>query len=447
MTPAQSPVISPDRSWLDLWLPLAMLLLCISLYFGYLSKHAINAPLADDIFDVLSPVVESVTAESPGAAFRSLYSQHNDHRTFATRLVYMGALKITGEINFRTLTFLAHMALPLLLLALYQMSAGAEKRLLLLIPATLLLLNLRAYGLTFWVMAAFAYFYSFLYGFYCLYFLHRISPARFVLAVLLAGLASFTLASGHITWLIGLASLAHQCLLRRNAHWGYVVAWILATVSVLAAWQLGFDSRNSVAAMLTALLADPGHHLLYLLTLLGSATTESSVALSAATGATLIVTLVALSVRDYHTGDIRLHLCCWLVVFAAAAIVMGRGFTNVDYALSARYAFPSVLMLASTWVLVAVRCRLRSTLLLVVVSLAAATYCAASWLNHSRALQPYMEKRVDNFNKGNYPAWPHSMLESNGVVARAIELNIYVPPGRPIAEATVELRADSSKDQ
>lgn len=429
-------------AWANRWLPCALLLLCIGFYFGYLYQHAINAPLADDIYDVLNPIVEWTDAETLDSAFNSLYTQHNDHRTLATRLAYLGTLKMTGEINFRTLTFLAHIALPLLLIALYRMSGSAQRRIVILLPAALLLLNLRAYGLTFWSMAAFAYFYSFLYGFYSLYFLHNVSPPRFFLAALLATLASFTLASGHMVWVLGLALLVHQCLVRRTAHWAYIALWIVVTVTVLTLWRYGFDSRNSVSAMLTALMAAPGHHILYTLTLLGSAVTESSVAIAATTGGILLALLIGLSVRDFRSPDIRLHLCCWLVVASAAAIAMGRSFTAVDYALSARYAFPSVLMMASTWTLVAVRLNIRSWTLLIAVVLAAAAYSAHSWRTHSSALQPYMEKRVKNFNKGNYPAWPQSMRQSNGVVNRAIELGIYAPPQRPLPMASVDLGKD-----
>ena len=439
MTPGSNASKDAGGVWSNRWLPLGLLLLGIGFYFGYLYQHAINAPLADDIYDVLNPIVQWTDAETLRSAFDSLYAQHNDHRTFATRLAYLGTLKVTGEINFRTLTFLAHLALPLLLIALYRMSESSTKRLVILLPAALLLLNLRAYGLTFWSMAAFAYFYSFLYAFYSIYFLQNASPPRFFLSALLATLASFTLASGHMGWVIGLALLIHQSLLRKRTHWTYVVLWVLIAAIVLTLWRYGFDSRNPVSAMLAGLMAAPGHHLLYTLTLLGSAVTESSVALAATTGGILLTLLVGLSVRDFREPDIRLHLCCWLVVACAAAIAMGRSFTAVDYALSARYAFPSTLMMACTWTLVAVRLNVRSWALLAAVVLATAAYCAHSWRTHSRALQPYMEKRVKNFNKGNYPAWPQTMRQSNGVVERAIELGIYAPPERPLPKASVDM--------
>jgi len=413
------------------------LLAVAGFYFSYIYQHAINVPLADDIHDVLQPLVDATNAEDAGTALEALYKKHTDHRTVASRLVYAGLCLTTGEVNFRHLNLLANLALPLLLVALFQMTAGTPRRLLVLLPAALVLLQPRAYGITFWAMASFAYFYVFLYGFFCLLLLHNTNRWRFAAALLLAVLANFTLASGQVLWLVGLASLMQQAWLRRSISTGYLMWWLLAAVATLLLWRVDAADRTGLGELLQLAMDDPGHYLLYTLTLLGSAVSDSSVATAASAGAVMLVTLCAFSLGRRHQEDLRLELCCWYIVLSVVAMVMGRGFATVDYGLHSRYSFPSVLMLASVWMLAAVRLQLQRWLYLAPAILVALLYCGVSFRDYSLALQPYMERRVANFNRGHYNAWFVPLKESNAIVAEAIELGIYKPPPRPLPAPSV----------
>ena len=422
---------------------LLALVAVVGFYFSYIYQHAINVPLADDIHDVLLPLVGASTAEDAGGVLQALYEKHTDHRTIASRLVYSGLYLTTGEVNFRALNLLANLALPLLLLALYRMSARTPGRLLLLLPAALVLLQPRAYGITFWAMASFAYFYVFLYGFFCIILLHNSNRWRFAAAVLLATLANFTLASGQMLWLVGLASLSHQALLRRSISSSYLLWWLLAALITLFLWRLDATDRTGLGQLLQLALDAPGHYLLYTLTLLGSAVSDSSVAVAASTGAGMLVALCACSLHRRHENDLRLELCCWYIVLSVVAMVMGRGFATVDYGLHSRYSFPSVLLLASLWILLAVRLRLYRWIYLAPATLLALLYCGHSFQVYSLALQPYMDRRGNNFNRGRYHAWFVPLKESNAIVAEAVELGIYVPPPRPMSPPSVAFGQES----
>ena len=153
---------SATRSTQGRWLLPLLITAAVAYYFFFLYQHALNVPLGDDLYDVLQVLSGVISAPDASSGFDILYAQHNDHRTFASRLVYGATYLLTGEINFRTLTFIASLALPLLLTLLYLATPKNLPRLFILLPATLLLLQLRAYGIALWSMAAFAYFYVFL---------------------------------------------------------------------------------------------------------------------------------------------------------------------------------------------------------------------------------------------------------------------------------------------
>ncbi|MFT4823411.1 MAG: hypothetical protein ACJAUG_000083 [Halioglobus sp.] len=430
--PATGSNISPGRL---IWL--LPLLAVAGFYFFYVYQHALNVPLADDIYDVLQPLVRVSDSEHAAAAFAALYEQHTDHRTIASRFIYGAVYLATGEVNFRTLNFLANLALPLLLFALYLMSSGTPKRLLILLPAALVLLQLRAYGITFWAMASFAYFYVFAYGFFCLLLLQDTNKGRFSAAVLLAILSSLTLASGQMVWLVGLASLAQQSLIRRSLPSAYLLWWLLLTIAVLILWRAGLDDRIPLTTLLGNFFNAPGHYLLYTLTLLGCAVSESSVAAAASVGGAMLVILSACTVIRWREADLRLEMCCWFIVLSVMTMVLGRGFASVDYGLSSRYSFPSVLLLSSIWVLLSLRLRIHRWPALLPAIVLALVYNVHSFTVYSLALQPYMERRVEDFNKGRYRAWSYPVAQSNRIVTDAIELGIYTPPLRPLAAASV----------
>jgi hypothetical protein len=260
-----------------------------------------------------------------------------------------------------------------------------------------------------------------------------VTHTRFIAAAVLATLASFTLASGQLVWLIGLASLLHQSLIRGSVPVRYVLGWLLAAALILISWRVGLDTRVGTGQLLDNLFRDPGHYLLYTLTLLGSAVSDKSVALAAGAGAAQLTLLVAITLRRRSDEDIRLELCGWFIVVSAFTIALGRGFTSVDYALSSRYSVPSVLFLATTWTLLAIRGSFRGWGILASASVLALIFNLHYFKHYSIALQPYMVKRVEDFNRGRYPAWPYPMKASNRIVEDAIERGIYRPPQRPLS--------------
>jgi hypothetical protein len=420
------------------WLPAILTLAVIGCYFGFLYQHAINVPFADDIFDVVKVVSDVVAADDHFSAFQVLYAQHNDHRTLASRLVYLGSYAVVGELDFRVLTFLANLALPLLILFFYLVLRTHTAKYLIILPIALILCQLRGYGIMLWSMAAFAYFYVFLYGCYSLYFLHNVSPVRFVLAALLACLATFTLASGQLIWLLGFASLFYQAVVRKASSYGYLLGWSILAFLIWQLWRTGLATPNTPLAMLERVWAEPGYYLLYTLTLMGNVVTEQSVALAAMTGGIMLVIFLTLLLRPADERDLRLALCCGYVLLSIIAMTMGRApYSTVEYALSSRYSFPSTLLLASLWALLASRYSSRNMGLFAIASLLGFLYFLHTYRQFADPLQHHLEKRVDNFNRGRYWSWPRPVRETNAIVATAISQGIYRPPERPLAQPTV----------
>jgi hypothetical protein len=407
----------------------------VAWYATLLYQNAMDVPFADDIFDVLKVLSDVIAAEDHRAALETLYAQHNDHRTLSSRLAYLALYATAGEIDFRALIFLANFALLLLLFLLYRAARGHPAGSLVLLPAALVLFQLRCYGIMLWSMAAFAYFYVFLYGFASLYCLQRPNPPRFALATSLAALATFTLASGQLVWLVGIPGLLYQALVRKSLSWRYLLAWVLLAALAVALWRAGLETPNTPGEMLHRVASSPGYYLLYALTLTGNAFSETSIPVAATAGAAMWIGVLLMTLPSRSGSHGWLLLCCWYVILTILAMTMGRApYSTAEYALSSRYSFPSVLLLASLWVLLAVRIPIRNRALLAAVALLAAAYWTVSWQGYAEPLDQHLQRRVDNFDRGKYWSWPRPMKETNAIVARAIEQGIYSPPDRPLPQ-------------
>lgn len=422
------------------WLPLSLLFVVTSYYFWFLYQNALNIPWEDDIYDVLKVVSDVTQSEDWRTSLQLLFSQHNDHRTMSSRLIYYASYLIQGELSFRTLIFLANLSLPLILGMFFLRVRHLRYRWLLLLPSALLLFQLRSYQITLWSMAAFAYFYVFLYGFCCIYCLNSVNRYRFFLALVFAIFANFTLASGQVVWVVGLMSLLHQRYVLRRISLAYALCWIFVAILVLALWKTGLETPLTPQLILSHILDAPIHHIHYFFVLLGSSISGSSIAVATVTGCVLMLALVFSSIKSIQSEDIRLELCCWYIVLSVAAVVLGRAyFTEVQYALNSRYSFPSVLMLSAVWLLVAINLNLRRPAFLLSITLLAGVYSVNSYMMYSEALQPYVDLKVKRHNRSKHPAWTKPKGEASQIVAESVLLGIYKPPPRPMPRQQVIL--------
>lgn len=429
-----TPTTTPPRGWTQ-WIAACGILGAIAWYGLFLYRHVLNIPYQDDIFDVLQVLAQVLQAADMQQAFGLLFDNYNEHRTLASRLVYLLVYWVAGEINFRTLVFVCNLTLLAQLLMLYLAMGKRHRSLWLLLPAALILLQPRAYSLYSISMGAFAYMFVYLYGFASLLCLRDVNVPRLLAALALALLGTFTLASGQLIWLVGLASLLQQALVQRRCSLAYALCWLLCAVLVLVTWRIGYETTNTLPNALGAMLDSPLHHLTFLFTLMGAAVTNTSVLFAFATGCVLFAALVYWSFRTRLSGDVSLELCAWYVVLTMVAITVGRALVvTPDYALESRLSFPSELLLAIVVSMCVSRIGdpRRQLQMSALAVLAAGIYWIASFRIYPAYMQQEFNDRVADYNAGNFWVIYFPVEETNSIVAEAITLGIYRPPERPL---------------
>lgn len=422
------------------WGPLALILLIGGWYASFIYQHAINVPYADDVEDVLEFMNAAVQSSGFVNTLNLFFEQFNEHRTGATRLVYWASYALGGEINFRWLIFLTNFALVLVLLMLYVTVRGSAHPALLLLPAALILFQIRAYMLQFWTMSGYAYMYVLVFGFAALICLHRVTPARFACAVLFAVAAAFTLASGQIVWLVGLLSLAHQAFVRRSASVRYPALWLGLAVLTLVIYRIDYIGSSTFSVMLEDFIHAPLHYIGYFLALLGNAITGSSEALAIGAGLLVGLLTACFLLLRWREENVQLELFALYLVLSIGAMTVGRAvYTEVSYALSSRYTIPSIMLFATVAVMLgrsfATRPAGRAGQGVLVVL--AVVYMVSSHPLYRPDLQLMLQMQVNNFNQGNYWTINLPPKTSRAIVQQSIDLGIYKPPVRPLPRPAV----------
>lgn len=432
-------------SWLVRWLPLLAFIAVITHHLWFVNGNAINIPYQDDLYDFLRFVQLFEAAESPRGAFDVWFAQYNDHRTSASRVLVYGAYLVEGEVDFRTLTLLANLALPLILMVFYLGVRDAKYRWLYMLISALLLLSLRFHSIGLSSQPSFAYFFVFFYAFACLFALHGVTWPKFLLAGVLCTLATFTFASGQIAWLLGLASLVHQWWICGRRSSIFAVGWLLLGVIVLLLWRIGFgDAPDAIpVANFPHQLIDPpaplfqvlARYAAWFLVILGCAFIDASTLWAGVAGLVFLAALTYLTLRLLQLHDLRLALCGWFVVANAAAVSLGRArLLPPDYILHERYSFFSVLLLCILVLMVQANWKSIRAPVAYLALLLAGVYWAWTYRHFEGPLQDIQVARYTEFNRGQYWIVGEPLVESNAIVEQAIAAGIYRAPCRPFPE-------------
>lgn len=432
------------------WLPGLLLLLLAGRHFWLVYSYSINIPYQDDILDYLQFINLVEAAGSIEDTLRAWFAFYNDHRTTASRAQVYLAYLVQGEVDFRAQALLGNVALLLVLFLFYLAVRGEQQRWLILLVPALLMLTIRPFPIVAWGQPTLAYFYVYFYAFACLFALHRVTPPRFVLAVILAVLASFTFASGLLVWFFGLVFLLHQSFVNGRLPPGYAVAWLLCAAALVFVWLSGFapatvslPTENKVEALRVFdpnVLDDPTvlqilwRYLSFGLVSLGRAITDSSVLLAGALGLCMLGLLVYLTVRHFRDDDIRLVLCAWFTVAAVAVLTVGRAlFASPEFIIDSnhRYSFLSVMAISTLFMLVQTKSAATRVPALCAMLLLAGVFHVWTYTSFEPRLQQWVDKRYRQYNRGWFRLFTFPEEVTEGVVREALDAGRITLPCRP----------------
>jgi len=419
------------------WLAILASLAVIAIYAFLVLSLSLNIPFRDDFQDILMFVVEFNQAAGVTDGLSALLHQHADHLTASSRLIYYLVYLLQGEVNFRTLTVLAHIGLIVIAWLLYlQIDSDSRFRPLFLVCLVLLLFQPRAYGLVIWPMATFQWYFSFCYVLASLYLLGRDGAGSYAAAVIAAVLATFTMSNGQLVWFIGTLGILQRRGEPAYAFRPLLTVWLLTAAVVLVVFYASYSPVYPLRELLGYAFDHPLVILRAFLAMLGSAVGMGSLLWSQVLGAAALALSVGLLAQGVKRGITAAHLFLVYCVASIGIIVLSRAFFAAAFeipfatvVLNPRYSFASIMLWAILFVLIVNRLRIDGLGRMAGLIVACAALNICFYVVFVPALKTHQLERIDHYNRFgmNYsPMWPTKPTQQ-----KATELGIYYPPERP----------------
>lgn len=115
---------------------LGVSIIMIVFYYLFVFKYAINIPFADDYDQQLAFIDSWINIDSTTEKIKLLFSQHNEHRLFTTRIIPLLSYELFGFIDMRHTMYVGNVAILGIWLTLLHLIHKDKHKLYDIIPAT-----------------------------------------------------------------------------------------------------------------------------------------------------------------------------------------------------------------------------------------------------------------------------------------------------------------------
>ncbi|MGV3558460.1 hypothetical protein [Larkinella arboricola] len=218
-----------------------------------------NIPWMDDLESFFGFLINYTDADSFSEKWRWLLAPNNEHRILFAKLTTLFFYKLTGLLNFRWLIFVAFGCTLVIWLVLYRIFRSMRLPLLAFLPVSLILFQPQYRLTSFWAITALQHLAVTMLILWALYWLANPgrSPWRFVGAILLQMLASFSMSNGLFGWVAGLGVLLVQWRLEGMNYLWRLVVWAGLGVVVILLYFHDFANLQGNESSVSFFLKHP----------------------------------------------------------------------------------------------------------------------------------------------------------------------------------------------
>jgi len=264
--------------------------------------------------------------------------------------------------------------------------------------------------------------------------LAKLTPFRFLFAVILSVFSGWTLSSGQLVWPIGFVFILafSQVDGRKNTFSDrgfYLCAWmVIGLLFFLVNAQL-YESRLSYGGMVGHALENIGHYIMFFFALLGSSLAFGSVWAATFFGV-IVFSLFGLCCL-FWVGRPSVLMFGIFLVLSMCMITVGRAglSDSLSLAIVPRYSILSLSLVLVVMIVFLERYDFgRNYLVFSCLCVTSIAFYWGSYVVYKPMLESYLDYRVGVYRSGNYAVYGSSLEETNGVVTRAVSQGIYSPP-------------------
>jgi hypothetical protein len=271
----------------------------------------------DEVDTALSLVLQLNSGLGWPDFFARIFDVSNEHRMVTSRMIFAASYWLTGTINFAIIGWLGNAALAALCVMLVYAVGTTPRRLTMALLLSMLMFQFQHFENFLWSGASIDHFQVVFLAGAAVMAVARGSRLALLAGALFALLATFTLAHGILTWVLGIAILWHQRRFRHLAIWAAIGT--LAVGGFLAGFQFNGAQRYAEFSPAGAWIV-----LLYWLTLLGSLPALGNFNLAPWLGVALLIGIGAMAFTGAARREpVTFPIMCFAVM-ALALIAIGR---------------------------------------------------------------------------------------------------------------------------
>ncbi|GAB3327372.1 hypothetical protein GCM10027299_27910 [Larkinella ripae] len=227
---------------------------------------ASNIPWMDDLEAFVGFLTQYTAADSFAEKFHGLLAPNNEHRILFAKLTTIFFYKLTGTLNFRWLILVAFGCSLAILLVFYRVFRLFRLPLLAFLPVTLLFLQPQYRLTSFWAITGLQHLAVVMMILWAVYWLANpgrsaLLSTRFLGAIALQLLASFSMSNGLFGWVAGGAVLLTQWRLEGPRYLGRLAIWLGVGVVAILFYFHDFANLQGNESSLAFLLKKP--HLVF----------------------------------------------------------------------------------------------------------------------------------------------------------------------------------------
>jgi hypothetical protein len=305
----------------------------IIIYFSFIQKYALNIPHWDD-FDAILLFMNKFKVGTTGEKFALLFSQHNEHRIFSSRVVYVLYYYVFHTINFRYLIFIN----GVILLAVYLLLVHVARKMLpslwyvAALALSICLFDLNNYENADFAMAGMQNYGIFFFFIYSMYFYSKKADFYLLFAILFQIICVFSSGNGAVaSFFIVLFTFMNKNAWKR----------IFSTVVLLVTTPLYYISYHKGTS--DFFTSDPAKFVPYFLHSLGA---HFSFTLGVLAALVLLLLFVLVFPVTYGKNEKRfeikpetpLFICLALFVFSSLGVMsIFRGNLPIEGSYASRY--------------------------------------------------------------------------------------------------------------
>ena len=326
-----------------------------------------------------------------------IFEQYNQHFIVTNRLAYTAIYFLTGEINFYAISLLANLNVFVLAI-LYGRHASGPHRLLIVAACCALLFQLSYYRIAIWPMASLQNFTVVTLALITFLLLQSKSTLIFILAMLVAFLATFTSGSGQLILFIGALKLIIDIYLLKTTDKKRFVYWVVFTITTLLLFYTFYDSKpllNPDLPQPIALTEDLLHKALSFFALVGSPFAFQNKVIAITTGMILIAFFIVLCLRDFRK-DTALFCFALFLLASLGILAVTRSWVGIDALLvAARYRFVALNFFITLLLLYRFTPQQPGSRTYPIIAILAFSFCISTYVMYFRAVQTYSRESVE----------------------------------------------------